>query len=337
MLAATVSSPPSDTDDTCFGAAIIHSSPNIYGRRDITFWLMGSRTAMASITPDPRFTRSRFFQDQEMEDHIAEHFVCKPTLHQGALRVREEWRRFMPQHNPRPTAARYHVQSREQLLMVVKSHEPMTSSSPAWMSPDPPAHDGVGGPGYPWAWTPVSTLPGRMLFVGRGCSRSYEVAAFPGFQEGIYFLDDEDSYDVPRIVQRRTLLCLNNGKWSAGQAGSLPLSAAASGRTKACCRTTLHRFGFSLWMKILIVTVTVILTEARVYQEYLCFDTGKYTSGRPPVVIVVVRSEVARGAQVGGGDADAVHAEVVGAAEEAGEGRTVGGREEGFSISELVY
>ena len=39
---------------------------------------------------------------------------------------------------------------------------------------------------------------GRMIFVGRGCSRSYELAHFPGCQ-GVYFIDD-DTFNQPCMV-----------------------------------------------------------------------------------------------------------------------------------------
>uniref|UniRef100_J3KUG5 KIB1-4 beta-propeller domain-containing protein n=1 Tax=Oryza brachyantha TaxID=4533 RepID=J3KUG5_ORYBR len=50
-------------------------------------------------------------------------------------------------------------------------------------------------------WAELPALEGRILFVGKGCSRSYEVAhGYPGM-EGIYFLDDLCFYD-PMIVFR---------------------------------------------------------------------------------------------------------------------------------------
>jgi hypothetical protein len=34
-----------------------------------------------------------------------------------------------------------------------------------------------------------------MLFVGRGCSRSYKVSQYPGLKDDIFFLDDRSFYD----------------------------------------------------------------------------------------------------------------------------------------------
>jgi hypothetical protein len=72
---------------------------------------------------------------------------------------------------------------------------------------------------YPWSWDELETLGGRMLFVGRGCSRSYAVAQYPGFRAGIYFLDDRSFYDEEmmfRGADERHYPCNDNGMWSEG-------------------------------------------------------------------------------------------------------------------------
>ncbi|XBH82801.1 hypothetical protein VPH35_071380 [Triticum aestivum] len=68
------------------------------------------------------------------------------------------------------------------------------------------------------AWDKLPRLDGRMLFIARGCSRSYEVANFPGygFQDGIYFLDDANSNCVEVMVQHppfRRYTCNDNGRY----------------------------------------------------------------------------------------------------------------------------
>jgi hypothetical protein len=58
-----------------------------------------------------------------------------------------------------------------------------------------------------------------MLFVGRGCSRSYEVDRYLGFKAGVYFLDDGCFYDdemMFRGVNERRYPCSDIGKWSEG-------------------------------------------------------------------------------------------------------------------------
>jgi hypothetical protein len=100
--------------------------------------------------------------------------------------------------------------------------------------------DGSGGMvGHPYIWSELDTLGGRMLFVGRGCSRSYETADYPGFKDGMYFSDDRSFYDE-QIMFRGTPAATP----ASGRKGRLPMSSASS-RSRAH-RTTLLRLGFSL-------------------------------------------------------------------------------------------
>ncbi|RLM58187.1 uncharacterized protein C2845_PM18G03890 [Panicum miliaceum] len=75
---------------------------------------------------------------------------------------------------------------------------------------------------YPFAWSELHALDGRVLFVGHGCSRSYEARQYPpDFKDGIYFLDDGEFYDAAVIFgigngNQRRYPCSDNGKWSDG-------------------------------------------------------------------------------------------------------------------------
>jgi len=72
---------------------------------------------------------------------------------------------------------------------------------------------------YRYSWSELDSLGGRMLFVGRGCSRSYETADYPGFKDGIYFSDDRSFYDEQimfRGVDERQYPCSDTGKWTQG-------------------------------------------------------------------------------------------------------------------------
>ncbi|XP_015692705.2 uncharacterized protein LOC102713550 [Oryza brachyantha] len=227
MLAATLSSPPSYTDDRCFGAAIVHCSPYMSGARHMTFWIMGDRLARLTIHPEIVYGLSDMFYE-EMEDVIYHNgafcflsilenvLVCTPVLHQGDLQIQEEWLRFFRQDDgcsDRPVAlARYLVESRGQLLMVLKRKCDLAGWPPLVFSVFQMMRDQQVA-----VWIPVVRLEGRMLFVGHGCSRCYEVDAFPGFQEGIYFLDDLHFYDVSRILRCQEYLCHDNGKYTLGQ------------------------------------------------------------------------------------------------------------------------
>ncbi|RLN21979.1 uncharacterized protein C2845_PM07G13650 [Panicum miliaceum] len=91
------------------------------------------------------------------------------------------------------TMRRYLVESRGRLLMVVRCFCYESGRTEVIrvfeFRVKPPAGNGQ----QPCAtWKHLGTgLDGRMLFLGRGCSRSFEVARYNVFQESmIYFLDD---------------------------------------------------------------------------------------------------------------------------------------------------
>ncbi|TVU33459.1 hypothetical protein EJB05_25279, partial [Eragrostis curvula] len=61
-------------------------------------------------------------------------------------------------------------------------------------------------------------VPGRvkrMFFLAKASSRAYELIDFPRFTEGIYFVDDDASFNM----QDPELADPNSGKWSGDQAG----------------------------------------------------------------------------------------------------------------------
>nr|AAT93937.1 hypothetical protein [Oryza sativa Japonica Group] len=224
MLAATVSSPPSAKDDLCFGAAIVSDVGQKLAQRCNVFWELGDCRAVSFVPPQDPF--NLFF---EMEDVIyyqgAFNFLsiwrnvleCRLTLHQGVLQVHQKWRLFLPQEELslcRNAAARYLVESRGQLLMVIRERPAYNQSREFFIFDMTKTEEAVDEAEYIWRRMPE--LDGRMLFVGHGCSRSYEVGDFPGFQEGIYFFDDQDSYSVSSIAEDNEYTCFDNGKWSAG-------------------------------------------------------------------------------------------------------------------------
>lgn len=73
------------------------------------------------------------------------------------------------------------------------------------------------GPYY--SWERVGDLDGRMIFVGRGCSRSIESSHFSECHPGIYFHDD-DSLNMPAMIaygyNGRKYPCFDNGCWLGG-------------------------------------------------------------------------------------------------------------------------
>jgi len=121
--------------------------------------------------------------------------------------------------------ARYLLESRGELLMIVRfapDPDSPTSGFKVFSRIGPLAleDDGSGAMvGHPYIWNELDSLGGRMLFVGRGCSRSYETADYPGLKDGVYFSDDRSFYDEQimfRSVDERQYPCSDTGKWTEG-------------------------------------------------------------------------------------------------------------------------
>uniref|UniRef100_A0A0E0BRX9 KIB1-4 beta-propeller domain-containing protein n=1 Tax=Oryza glumipatula TaxID=40148 RepID=A0A0E0BRX9_9ORYZ len=113
----------------------------------------------------------------------------------------------------RPVLDRYLVESRGKLLMVVRLGDREPGRLPTTTFRVFEREDEL----FNNYWTKLPDHGGRMLFVGRGCSRSYEAAdGYPGM-EGVYFLDDRSFHD-PMVVYKdaaqRRYPCSDNGRWS---------------------------------------------------------------------------------------------------------------------------
>uniref|UniRef100_J3ND23 KIB1-4 beta-propeller domain-containing protein n=1 Tax=Oryza brachyantha TaxID=4533 RepID=J3ND23_ORYBR len=223
IVAATLSRQP--TERGCVAAGIIGYLPicQDYDIREIAFWGMGDGEREISYTfreKDP---------DLKVEDllysHVDEAFLFLtrgehthefhqpifPLEHTNQEVVRFQQRRG---DGDGPVVARYLVQSRGKLLMVVRfgNHQLLwpTSEFRVFQAEVRNATNAQWEFEAEHHWAELPALEGRILFVGKGCSRSYEVAhGYPGM-EGIYFLDDLCFYD-PMIVFRaraqRRYLC----------------------------------------------------------------------------------------------------------------------------------
>nr|CAB3489586.1 unnamed protein product [Digitaria exilis] len=243
--AAALSTSPGEAN--CVGAAIVTSWPPFAAmgavdvdalpphRRCVALWRQDGLQAFDFVMPpgdgedveDVIFIRAMgafAFLTRGEDLHI-----CRAILHQdhglqtqwGTVRFRPGDRLFEP-----TVRARYLVVSDGKLLMVIRftpSRNAPTSRFKVFVETDRDDEEGDVDPDfplvdYPCEWTELSTLDGRMLFVGHGCSRSYRVDQYPGFQEGVYFLDDGEYYDdAVLFTNLKHYPCSDNGKWSEGR------------------------------------------------------------------------------------------------------------------------
>ncbi|KAF8696712.1 hypothetical protein HU200_036338 [Digitaria exilis] len=67
------------------------------------------------------------------------------------------------------------------------------------------------------SWTELDGLDGRVLFVGRGCSRAFEASQIKGFNGGsIYYLDDAEFDAKPPLQNGGQYHCTDMGMYSMG-------------------------------------------------------------------------------------------------------------------------
>jgi hypothetical protein len=225
ILAATLSFPPDHPK--CVAAGIVTYKPHLLEaprRRHFAFWCLGSKVATCDVAV-PAPVGLAWQQEDVVYYRDSFHFltrgghiiVCTPIVRDGVLlRVLSELMRFEQggYNNQQFVRARYLVSSRGELLMVVRlaaHHRALTSSFKVFrMTVITRAR----------TWIEEVALCGRMLFVGRGCSRSYEVSQYPGFKDGIFFLDDRSFYDVEMMfgrINERLYPCSDNGRWSPAE------------------------------------------------------------------------------------------------------------------------
>ncbi|OEL38567.1 hypothetical protein BAE44_0000417, partial [Dichanthelium oligosanthes] len=229
LIRAAALSAPLVPLEGCVAAAIVTTlDPKCFpGPSHIAFWRMGSQVASCAARMDA--------EDVIYHDG-AFHFVfrqgdllmCTPneaTVEQ--LQVGMDFRMFLGSRLAVLRAgARYLVECRGELLMVlrIQPHHKVTSEIRVSRMTQEQAPDADGTYAYystdaghaRYSWTELPTLDCRMLFVWRGCSRSFEVAHFPGSQEGVYFLDDGSFHAAPLICYGdgpRQYGCCNNGVW----------------------------------------------------------------------------------------------------------------------------
>ncbi|AQK86610.1 hypothetical protein ZEAMMB73_Zm00001d038428 [Zea mays] len=253
ILAAAISCPP---EFAPCAAGIVSYQPELDAprRRHLAFWRQGDEVAVCNVLPgapvgpgwEPEdvvyYRRNFLFLTQG--GHI---LVCNPLYENDdsgnillvpwKLMPFPEWSFFRDCMWEYPGSAVvracYLVESRASLDMVVRlaahHHAPTSSFKVFYMDPIDiiePGDDDEEADEYlrTWNWFGENAWGGRMLFVGRGCSKSYEVREYPGLKDGIFFLDDRSFYDAEMMfgrVNERQYPCSDIGRWSPPE-GPLP-------------------------------------------------------------------------------------------------------------------
>uniref|UniRef100_A0A0E0FKI3 KIB1-4 beta-propeller domain-containing protein n=1 Tax=Oryza nivara TaxID=4536 RepID=A0A0E0FKI3_ORYNI len=242
IVAATLSCQP--TEQGCIVAGIIESSPNLVAvghvTRSIAFWRMGDQVVLPvlwALEEDNPLMRL-----EEVEDllchHGAFHFLTRvedvlaceepPVFYRDSVSLVPANMFFLPRvHDENETVlARYLVGSGKKLLRVVRlasgRGQRTTSAFRVFQKKkfntgeeDEPSQNRSAH--FEYYWSELDELDGRMLFVGRGCSRSYKAGdgRYPGMEEGVYFLDDPSIHQmIIGDAPKPPYLCSDNGKWS---------------------------------------------------------------------------------------------------------------------------
>lgn len=202
---------------------------------DVMFWRVGSLVGFYSaglICGLPAFEDLLYFDGAfHFLTNTEATVVIRPQMYDktGALQLQTpvmERRSFIIDRTNlyrSPIISRYLVESHGELLMVVRygRGRPLVTSEFRVFQMQQ-ILDPVNGPRF--IWVELDDLGGRMIFLSRGCSRSFDVSEFPGFSEGVYFKSDgqywTDRWDGLNPNQRDALL-KETGFWSGPVPGNI--------------------------------------------------------------------------------------------------------------------
>uniref|UniRef100_A0A0E0M4F8 KIB1-4 beta-propeller domain-containing protein n=1 Tax=Oryza punctata TaxID=4537 RepID=A0A0E0M4F8_ORYPU len=224
IIAATLSSSP--TDPNCIGAAI--SQGRSIGKFVCTFWLL----RVSKLALGINVSHSHGLEDLIYYDGAFHFLTSKEDLlifrlsefsDDGLISsasAQQVIRSFSASGDGRDYGShrvlRYLVESRGNLLMVTRILSAPKIEFKLFEMEEKrtePLHNGS----ISYNWKQIHSLDGRILFLARGCSKSYDMSDYPELEDAIYFLDDGRSYKdytffsegaVPRYP-----CCSDSGKW----------------------------------------------------------------------------------------------------------------------------
>ncbi|XP_024314513.1 uncharacterized protein LOC112270708 [Brachypodium distachyon] len=227
IFAAALSSSPVGSDAPCVAAAIIQSADTSHFplMPQIAFWLVEDgaerhQIVHAPVTLEDVAHQGGFFHFLTSGENLIS-IRQEQAMAMGTLQ--EIFHLFQPREpvecgENEVLAGRYLVESRGELLLVVRCSVVQSTFGHGQASrflvfqitrhlQQQRRQVATGGKVEILTWTLLPGLNGRMIFLAHGCSRSYDVADFPGCEEGVYYLDDTRSLS-PTF---RSYLCSDNG------------------------------------------------------------------------------------------------------------------------------
>uniref|UniRef100_A0A0D9V2B8 Uncharacterized protein n=1 Tax=Leersia perrieri TaxID=77586 RepID=A0A0D9V2B8_9ORYZ len=212
-------------------AAIVRVKRNL----DAAFWCPGSECWFPHRGPRMRKPQDVIFYNEAFYFVTATEGVVvfwpsfgRPTNNQMLMRrveydmlVRADYLEDINFMRGNGVITRYLVESRGGLLMVARYiyDEGGTEAFRVFRFQiiQPNANDG----GRPRAtWVHVDDLDERMLFLGKGCSRTFEVARFEGFEEAFVYFLDESSF-----CPDKTAMVLHRPRYTFSDMGKFDLDA----------------------------------------------------------------------------------------------------------------
>ncbi|PAN30019.1 hypothetical protein PAHAL_5G267400 [Panicum hallii] len=231
VRAATLSGAPSPDTPYMVAAIVLAASGNI-----AAFWSPGSESwfspgGLRRMRPqDVIFFNGGFISVGANEGVITFWPVHGPqgnvsfALVDYDMQLREDYAEDLVFVQGHGMMNRYLVGSRGRLLMVVRYiYDDGTLTLRVFgLLVTAPATADVPRPRATWV-NLGQELDGQMLFLGRGCSRSFEVADYEGFQDSmIYYLDEEHMVSGPLHGDRRLYSFTDTGRYDMDEVATAP-------------------------------------------------------------------------------------------------------------------